>query len=225
MKKVMAVCCIVAVAALGARAHDRKGLVVHEWGTFLAMNGSDGIALDGMYHEEHGLPDFVHARSRDELRLPRANVKGETPVIYFYTDTPVRVWVEVGFPKGLWTHWYPQADFVRPALVQAASPDRAQNGQIRWTIDVAPPGRDEPRLPRTPSDALWNYTRDVDAAYVSTADSARGGTKEAERFVFYRGLGEASLPLEVSAADGARLRCRREAVEALTHVYVLRIEN
>ena len=25
-------------------------LVVHEWGTFLAMSGSDGIALDGMYH-------------------------------------------------------------------------------------------------------------------------------------------------------------------------------
>ena len=34
----------------------RGDFVVHEWGTFLAMNGSNGISLDGMYHEEHALP-------------------------------------------------------------------------------------------------------------------------------------------------------------------------
>src|SRR5262245_1734385 len=51
-------------------------LVVHEWGTFLAMNGSDGATLDGMYHEEHALPGFVHARSRNELSLRTSNLKG-----------------------------------------------------------------------------------------------------------------------------------------------------
>src|SRR5262245_9138573 len=47
-----------------AAAGDPKpsDLVVHEWGTFLGMNGSDGGALDGMYHEEHALPSFVHTR-------------------------------------------------------------------------------------------------------------------------------------------------------------------
>jgi hypothetical protein len=29
-------------------AQSRTGLVVHEWGTVLAMNGSDGVTLDGM---------------------------------------------------------------------------------------------------------------------------------------------------------------------------------
>ena len=86
------------------------GMVVHEWGTFLAMNGSDGISLDGMYHEEHALPSFVHARSKDRLRLPMSLIKGETPVIYFYTGQPARVQVDVDFPTGLWTQWYPQAD-------------------------------------------------------------------------------------------------------------------
>ena len=33
-------------------------------GDLLAMNGSDGISRDGMYHEEHALPSFVHARAR-----------------------------------------------------------------------------------------------------------------------------------------------------------------
>src|SRR3954469_7719944 len=80
-----------------------EGLVVHEWGTFLTMQGSDGVTLDGMYHEEHALPSFVHARSRDQLHLPSISVKGETPVIYFYTDRKQNVSVRVDFPQGVWT--------------------------------------------------------------------------------------------------------------------------
>ena len=90
------------VVTVGADT-SRSRLVVHEWGTFLAMNGSDGITLDGMYHEEHALPAFVHARGHNELRLRTSNIKGETPVIYFYNARPVRVRVEVGFPSGIWT--------------------------------------------------------------------------------------------------------------------------
>jgi hypothetical protein len=72
---------ILVAAALGA-APATNDLIVHEWGTFLAMQGSEGVTLDGMYHEEHALPGFVHARSRDQLRLPSVLLKGETPVIY-----------------------------------------------------------------------------------------------------------------------------------------------
>ena len=57
-------------ATLVVRAvSEQPGLIVHEWGTFLAMNGSDGVTLDGMYHEEHALPGFVHARRHNELKL------------------------------------------------------------------------------------------------------------------------------------------------------------
>jgi hypothetical protein len=40
-----------ALGMLAAANPDPNHLVVHEWGTFLAMNGSDGVSLDGMYHE------------------------------------------------------------------------------------------------------------------------------------------------------------------------------
>ncbi len=70
---------LASAAAMQVQAQS-SDLVVHEWGTFLAMQGSDGVTLDGMYHEEHALPDFVHARSRDQLRLPSMILKGETPV-------------------------------------------------------------------------------------------------------------------------------------------------
>jgi hypothetical protein len=229
MRKMLAVGCLLAIAAgmrpLGANPSN-GGLVVHEWGTFLAMNGSDGVTLDGMYHEEHALPGFVHARSRDELRLRTSNLKGETPVVYFYSDTPARVRVEVGFPSGLWTQWYPQADFVGPLFVQTGSLPRARNGRIGWTVDVLPPDLARPSLPPTVSDALWNYTRDVDAAYVSAADSTRPDKpKEWERFIFYRGLGEAGLPLHVSATGGGTVACGPGLAESVRHVYLLRVEQ
>ena len=113
---------------------------MHEWGTFLGMNGSDGTSLDGMYHEEHALPEFVHGRARDQLRMPMMLLKGETPVIYFYTPKTVRVRVGVDFPQGIWTHWYPQAGVVNPPLaLQAQSPDQARNGRICWFAEVTPP--------------------------------------------------------------------------------------
>ena len=72
---------------------------MHEWGTFLGMSSADGTALDGMYHEEHALPAFVHGRSKDQLQLPQMFLKGETPVIYFYTKEKQNVRVGVGFPR------------------------------------------------------------------------------------------------------------------------------
>ena len=217
---------IVAGTVAVSAAVGRGGLVVHEWGTFLAMNGSNGVTLDGMYHEEHALPAFVHARSRNELRMPTSNLKGETPVVYFYADRPLRVRVEVGFPGGLWTQWYPQADFLGPSLVQVGSPLHARNGRIGWSVDVVPPAFADPRLQAAPSDSLWSYTRDVDAAYVVSADSAHPGSpKEWERFIFYRGLGEAKLPLAVRATNQGRLACDSASVNALTDVYVVRVED
>jgi hypothetical protein len=241
MRKMLAV--VIVGGALTVSAYASRGgpldsargkLVVHEWGTFLAMNGSDGVTLDGMYHEEHALPAFVHARGRNELRLRTSNLKGETPVVYFYNDRPVRVRVEVGFPGGVWTQWYPQADFVGPSLVQTGSLLRARNGRIGWTVDVVPPSLANPVLPSAPTDALWNFARDVDAAYVAATDSTRqGNPKEWERFLFYRGLGEAKLPLDLgvgqawgqAGGQASGLSCRSDLVEDLRDIYVLRVEN
>ena len=202
-----------------------SGLVVHEWGTFLAMNGSDGVSLDGMYHEEHALPSFVHARSRDQLRLRMSLLKTETPVIYFYTRQPSRAKVEVDFPTGLWTQWYPQAAAVAPGIVQAGSPPQTRNGRITWDVQILPAAMGNPALPATSADALWNHSRKVDAAYVSTLDGA-SATKstEWERFIFYRGLGEAPLPIEVRSRDGGLSAVTSEP-DGLHHLFVLRIEN
>jgi hypothetical protein len=204
---------------------SRSDMVVHEWGTFLAMNGSDGVSLEGMYHEEHALPAFVHARGRDQLRVRSAIIKGETPVIYFYAKRPERVGVRVGFPGGIWTQWYPQAGLVAPGLLSTAASSRPRNGLIAWDVDVLPAAAASPALPQTDADALWNFARDVDASYVRGADQTRTGSPaEWERFIFYRGLGAATLPIDVRVADG-RVTITAGPADRLEHLYVLRVEN
>ena len=235
MKLRILIACLLTLAAAGFMAASPTGLIVHEWGTFLAMNGSDGVSLDGMYHEEHALPSFVHARSKDQLRLPMSQLKGETPVIYFYTPQVQRVEVEVGFPTGLWTQWYPQASTVSPGIVQTGLPTR--DGRISWDVTLVPPPMklakpaDNAQPPATDRDALWNYAREVDAAYVTTGNlvvpanrTRPGTTAEWERFIFYRGLGEAPLPVSVRF-DGRRIGASTSEADGLRHVFILRVEN
>jgi len=218
-------------------------MIVHEWGTFLGMNGSDGASLDGMYHEEHALPAYVHSRSRDQLRMPGMFIKGETPVIYFYTDVRQPVQVGVGFPQGIWTQWYPQASRVRPTLLEhAEKPDRLSGGRICWHAEVIPASavkheiskkrgaapESEVKLPATSSDALWNYARQVDAAFVKTVNAAKEpATAEFEKFLFYRGLGETRLPLRFDEGGRGALTLDREGTlgDGVRHVFVLRVEN
>lgn len=200
-------------------------LVVHEWGTFLAMNGSDGVGLEGMYHEEHSLPSFVHARSRDQLRLPSVSIKGETPVIYFYTDRAQTVRVDVKFPKGIWTQWYPQAQIVSPQFSQSPNPAELKDGRIRWCADIIPAGTPGISVPETSADALWNYAREVDAAYVRTPDRTKENAFETERYIFYRGLGRATMPLEFTAAEGGTLSLPKSDRFCANHVFIIRVDG
>jgi len=222
---------LVGLSAAVTAAKPQPDLTVHEWGTFLAMSGSDGITLDGMYHEEHALPGFVHARSRDQLRLPSALLKGETPVIYFYTNQPQQASVRVDFPSGIWTQWYPQATFIGPTLAGAALPE-PRAGHISWDVDLRPSTSTvpAPALPPTSADALWRFAREVDAAYVHPRGQA---ANEWERFLFYRGLGQSDLPLTLAETDGGTLSlaakkgvndASNEATE-IQHALVLRVED
>jgi hypothetical protein len=225
--RILIACFLTTAAGLIVAASDSQGLVVHEWGTFLAMNGSDGVSLDGMYHEEHALPSFVHARSTDQLRLPMSQLKGETPVIYFYTREAAKANVTVDFPTGLWTQWYPQASTVSPGLVQTGSLPRTRDGRISWDVTLLPPSMKHGEPPATSGDALWNYARDVDAAYVAATDRTRLASPERsewERFIFYRGLGEAPLPVH-ARLDGGRVTASTSLTEGLRHLFILRVEN
>ncbi|MFN3649965.1 MAG: hypothetical protein ACK47B_10315 [Armatimonadota bacterium] len=217
---------LVGLALAGTLASAQgSDLVVHEWGTFLSMQGADGVTLDGMYHEEHALPAFVHARSTDQLRIPSVLTKGETPVIYFYTPRAQRVKVNVRFPSGIWTQWYPEASFVGPQYVAAGSPENPRNGHLSWVVDLLPTAEKAPALPSAGKDALWNHSREVDAAYLRTRSLEKKDAVEHERFLFYRGLGQAELPLRMEHAAGGTLTWDANTPYPAADLFVLRVEN
>jgi hypothetical protein len=90
-----------------------EDLVVHEWGTFTTLSGSDGVLLDGLWVEEERLPGFVHGHFalRNKgigMEVGDVRVKMETPVLYFYAERKTPVTVRVDFPVGTISQWYPQ---------------------------------------------------------------------------------------------------------------------
>ncbi len=95
---------------------DNGTLVVHEWGTFLSVQGSDGASLGGMVDSDEILPPFVESRGIATWQRSQMRLKVETPVTYFYTDRPCDVQVRVEMPKGVLTHWYPAVRYFGPPL-------------------------------------------------------------------------------------------------------------
>jgi hypothetical protein len=204
-------------AAPGAGGPAVEGTwVVHEWGTYLSVQGSDGVTLGGMVDSEEALPEWV--RERDLGGRSRASYYGkmETPVTYFYTDRPRQVQVRVEMPGGLLTHWFPDVQAVTPPLPRppktleaaAETPKKAApaGSSLDWgTFEVFPDHRflpaalqpsdgTNPHVCWVGADSTWRFARATDSALVRT----KVGNKELfEKFLFYRGLGTFPLPLDV----------------------------
>lgn len=178
--------------------------VVHEWGTFTSMAGTDGLVLEGLHHEEEHLPKFVHDLARiaafapaDGEKLPASRVtqKMETPVIYFYADEPMRASVRVWFQHGVMTQFYPLPHTVTPELpvLQKARLDVSgiDFSSLVWDVDVIPRTAKAPEgIPEVAADDPWHFARQTQASYVRTRIAADSPAKpEAEHYLFYRGLG------------------------------------
>jgi hypothetical protein len=119
---------LAAVAFVGGTRES--GLVVHEWGTFTSLQGSDGVPLKWNPFESSRLPRFVYDWNRSGLRRMPSGLltlgtkqvvvtlqRMETPVIYFYSDKEQTVDMSVRFPQGGITEWYPQAPEIGPSSV------------------------------------------------------------------------------------------------------------
>src|SRR5436190_715721 len=91
--------------------NDPNGLTVHEWGTFTSIAGDDGNPVNW---QPWGGPSDLHCFvDRFKNASPRisyySSIRMETPVLYFYGPREQTVNVDVQFPKGLITEWYPNA--------------------------------------------------------------------------------------------------------------------
>ncbi|XXY48830.1 hypothetical protein WME91_53385 [Sorangium sp. So ce269] len=236
-------------------AYPGKGFIVHEWGTDTVVVGSDGSLQPGLHHEEEDLPAFVYDRleagSLDGSTSASVNVKMETPITYFYAEEPLEAYVQMAFPKGIFTQWYPAVrefyppifapntvagvtTYADPALepefpfgsqVCAEKYGAIANGSLQWgTIEILGRDGDIP-VPEAPLDRFtWAHARQVGANPLRVA-GVPGATEapQHERFLFYRGLGNFDLPVRVTAGTGGAISAENTLGEAIGAVFVLNV--
>ncbi|HKD35881.1 MAG TPA: hypothetical protein VKB78_03745, partial [Pirellulales bacterium] len=212
-----------AFTAVQARADDP--LIVHEWGTFTSLQDSSGRQIGGINIDDEPLPPFVHNLNPFVLiqphslsrymskgapaRHPFVTLRLETPVIYFHppkhSKGPIALDVDVAMHGGWLTEFYPQATPEAPGLKEGRfdfGPITSSTiGRLSWhglTVGTSESG------PETAAN-VWLAPRNVQAASVKAA----GG--EAEKYLFYRGVGNFAAPLSVStdqAHDRLEIRGR-----------------
>jgi hypothetical protein len=233
-------------------AYPGRGFVVHEWGTDTVVVGSDGAQLRGLHHEEEELPTFVYDRI-SAGSLPggvSAHVKMETPVTYFYSETPRSVAVTVDFPAGVFTQWYPAVAAFLPKIAAPESIPKlfefrdpvmdpsfpfAQDmcrplymviagGRLDWgSIEVLARDADEP-LPDAPIDQyMWGHAREVDANLLRISGVPGAEQPQHERFLFYRGLGNFALPVVLTAAPGGKIAIDNTSAMPVGRLFVLNV--
>ena len=174
-------------------------VTVHEWGTFTSVAGEDGQAIEWLpLSGPSDLPCFVKTLPQSPkvwhpggVAGTPATVRMETPVLYFYAPKPTDLRVQVWFPKGLITEWFPDA---RVAPLFGPRSLSEVTGEADWAVRVEPDAT-VPFVTET-TGSHYYAARATDAAPVKV-----GG--QYEKFLFYRGV--ASFPVPIAArvaADG-----------------------
>jgi len=230
-------------------AETAAHLIVHEWGTFTSVQGGDGKQLRWQSDQVSDLPGFVYNWKAPGLdREPPIHLllgKGamealqrmETPVIYFYSDSPVTADVTVRFPKGIITEWYPQAIEIeplrKPAVMNTAFGPEASNlreTRIRWSNIRIPASRsptgDTSHLPISDQSSHYFAARDADASVIELETGAGDGRQvEHEKFLFYRGVGNFDTPLQVLTSEDGVITVRNTGPTPLAHLFLLQVRQ
>jgi hypothetical protein len=195
-------------AAAAAKDPSKPGFVVHEWGTFSTFSGSDGAYLK-FYPNDGDLPAFVYNRHRDvKGGLPDAFVSLETPVTYFYSDRDRNVSMQVEFPKGLMTDWYPQAS--RPP-VQG----------LRWD-NIKIMAASQASSTEKGGKGRYFAARETDSSMLQVTEK---GKIESEKFLFYRGVGDVQMPMTIRAQGKGDFTVKNTAKEAVPDFFLVRVEG
>lgn len=217
---------VAALVTVGASPQEAPKVVVHEWGTFTSVAGSDGASLDWRpLAGPSDLPSFVydigdapkglrHGQAIEKCTHKEPNqckgctegtIRMETPVLYFYSDRETTMSVKVDFPKGKITEWYPAARCVGQGI---------DWGQIR----ILKTSKDDPKSETAIEDSHYYAARETDSDLVRVC---AGKNTELEKFLFYRGVGTFDLPISVSLEEGGKkIRLRNRGEDPIRPVIV-----
>jgi hypothetical protein len=216
--------------------------VVHEWGTFTSVQGAKGDLLPWHSLQTSELPGFVYdwtkpGNNRRSMAMFSKVVletlqRMETPVIYFYADQPMNVDVDVAFPKGSITEWYPQATQIGPSFVADTNGSSAgilRESRIIWrNLQLVPEAQadNSTRLSQDASGSHYFAARETAANFVrADFTTPTNHTTELEKFLFYRGAGSFKTPLHVTIDSNNVVAVENTGAQLLAHLFLLSIHD
>ena len=226
------------IMALSTAAVHAAGppLVVHEWGTFTSFQDAEGRTISGINVDDEPVPPFVH-RLRDFQTFrttsmpaswsqgaprcyPGVTLRLETPVLYFY---PPAGWqakpfdVRATFNGGWLTEFYPAAATDGMDVLKVV--DGQARGSLLWRQVRLDPSAAS-FMPKT-SSHVWQAPRKVGSALVVNA-----AAQEADKYLFYRGVGNLDAPIVVREQGGQisiSLRDGETGLERLPRLWVVEV--
>lgn len=185
--------------------NNNSDLIVHEWGTLTSItDGNNGMPQDWIpLTDPIDLPDFVyHKTIRVCIKCDTYLVRMETPVLYFYSTQEQDVTVNVNFPTGKITEWYPQA----------SSTDTG----ISWpNVHITP--QTNALYPTDNSNNHYYVARETDASPIRIGS-------EYEKFLFYRGASLSKLPLTVLLESESN-KVTIKSSEPISHMILFENKN
>ena len=211
-------------------------LIVHEWGTFTTFVGSDGGQLAFRAGIGSDLPSFVLTRAEQADRFnPRngfdkwelftkdetvAQVRMETPVIYFYTDAPRDVEARVEFPQGMLTEFYPPVRSMTPSYDPKDGRDVLKGTSLDWGKIRIVPQATSAKYPKVEGPSHYVHARATDAATVQFSD--RPTEMHEENFLFYRGLGNFYMKVTASAREDDQITLHNSSGGPISIAFLIR---
>jgi hypothetical protein len=236
---------LLALTTCCTRAQIPANYTVHEWGTFTSVQGGDGQLLPWHPFVTAELPSFVYnwGRSGYDLQPMDASFynKGmmmtlqrlETPVMYFYSDQNLAVDVDVSFPQGTITEWYPRVSQIGPSKARTnefESNSTMQSRAVWKQLQLLAPSTTQAgathELIADQSSSHYFAARDVTADLVHPAYSdPTNPAGEYEKFIFYRGTGNFKTPLQADMDAANVITLKNTGSDALSHLIVVSIHE
>jgi hypothetical protein len=228
---------LMAAVLLAHSSPASTNYTAHEWGTFTSVQGSDGNLLLWRPLQSSELPKFVHdfkfgaslVQAKGELTTLQ---RMETPVIYFYAREPMKVDVDVSFPKGFITEWYPNVTQLNPTHTVTNGEMTAVQWESRaiWRdLDILPDLKNTSssqnyQLPQDSAGSHYFAARETSANFVR-ANITTNNTTELEKFIFYRGAGSFKTPLRVTLDTNSVVTVENTSDQSLAHLFLLNIHD
>ena len=237
---------LLAVALTGySAAPNTADYVVHEWGTFTSLQGADGMQLTWRPEIGADLPKFVYLDNGQKSvgagyplmsifakKFRAARQRMETPVLYFYSPKPLEVDVEVRFPQGTVTEWFPRVSHAGPAVAPKVFnlPGlKHTDSFIRWDNVMIRPDlkHDELQLKHDGKQSHYYPAREARANPL-TITTGKGGKKltEMETLLFYRGIGTFEAPLKATInSDESLVQLRNTGLKPISRAVFLEVRD